>query len=274
MINLRQSMALPLLLSLAAFAQSPRPEMGERSPGFSPMGPGDFAFVRGEFGIANQVVKGAPYTANAITELTRTLADGNRIQRTTTALVARDSEGRTRTERTLAAIGPLAASARGAWKAIFINDPVAGRSYVLDPNKHTARQMPVPFGSPARNGPSRFSPQSIGPSARAQPDVTRKTEDLGAQTIQGLNVQGRRISRTIPAGAVGNQRAIDSVTEIWYSPDLKAIVVSKTNDPRFGESLYQLTDINRAEPDRALFSVPQGYTLEEGRADPGAARTE
>jgi hypothetical protein len=236
---------------------------GRHFPGPGPLGPGDFAFIRGEFGIANKVVQGAPYTAQAVTQFTRTLADGNRIQRTTTASVARDSDGRTRTERTLEAIGPLAASrSHGGGKTVFINDPVAGISYVLDPNSHTVRQRPI-----ASRGPRKGqAPREMRMLAR---DAAVKSEDLGTQTIQGVNVQGRRATRTIPAGQAGNQLPIDIVSETWYSPDLQAIVMSKTSDPRFGETLYQLTNINRAEPDHALFVTPPDYTVREGGPNKG-----
>jgi hypothetical protein len=246
--------------------------------GLPPGGPGDFAFVGGEFGIANQIVAGAPYTAEAVTQFTQTLADGNKIQRTITASVARDSEGRTRTERTLQAIGPLTASGTSSpLKTVFVNDPVAGVSYMLNPNNHTFRQMPVLFrggGGGGRRGPALFRQELAGSAPRARANGTPKTEDLGTQTIQGLAAQGKRITRTIPAGAVGNQRAINIVTEVWYSPDLQTIVLSKTSDPRFGETVYQLTNINRAEPDHSLFTVPQQYTLEQRRAHRGAARAE
>jgi hypothetical protein len=43
------------------------------------------------------------------------------------------------------------------------------------------------------------------------------------------------------------------------------VVMSKTSDPRFGESVYQLNAITRAEPDPSLFSVPSDYTVKEGR---------
>jgi hypothetical protein len=229
---------------------------GRHFPGPGPLGPGDFAFIRGEFGIANIVVQGAPYTAQAVTQFSRTLADGNRIQRSTTAAVARDSDGRTRRELTLEAIGPLAAArSRGGIKTIFISDPVAGFSYVLDPNSHTVRQRPIPLR---------------GPRTGQGPRETRiQSEDLGTQTIQGVNVQGKRATRTIPAGQAGNQLPIDIVSETWYSPDLQAIVMSKTSDPRFGETLYQLTNINRAEPDHALFVTPPDYTVREGGPNKG-----
>src|SRR5262245_29386604 len=42
------------------------------------------------------VVKGAPYSAEATTELIQTFTDGNRIIRRTSAFLYRDSRGRTR----------------------------------------------------------------------------------------------------------------------------------------------------------------------------------
>jgi hypothetical protein len=252
-MRLRCAVILILATTAGASAQGPR------FSGPPPVGTGDFAFIRGEFGISNKVVQGAPYTAQAVTQFTRTLADGNRMQRTTTALVARDSDGRTRREVTLEAIGPLTASrSRGGVMTVFINDPVAGMSYVLDPNSHTVRQMPMRFRDPNATPPAKF-----GPGQQSPRSAPVKSEELGAQTIQGLAVQGKRVTRTIPAGQIGNQLPIDIVTETWYSPDLQAVVMSKTSDPRFGETLYQLTNVNRAEPEHALFVPPADYAVRE-----------
>ncbi len=63
----------------------------------------------------------------------------------------------------------------------------------------------------------------------------------------------------------GNEKEIDIVTETWFSADLQVVVMSKTSDPRYGESVYQLTGITRTEPDPALFTVPSDYTVKEGR---------
>ena len=79
------------------------------------------------------------------------------------------------------------------------------------------------------------------------------------------------MTRTIPAGEQGNEKEIDFVTETWYSPDLQVVVMSKTSDPRFGETVYQLNGITRTEPDPLLFAVPSDYTLREGRARRGPA---
>jgi hypothetical protein len=72
---------------------------------------------------------------------------------------------------------------------------------------------------------------------------------------------------TIPAGAFGNLRPIDIVTERWYSPELKVVVESKRTDPRNGEVLYRLVNVMRVEPAADLFQVPADYTVAE-RARP------
>ncbi len=72
-----------------------------------------------------------------------------------------------------------------------------------------------------------------------------------------------RITRTIPAGAIGNEVPIVITTETWYSPELKGLVMSKTDDPRMGETTYKLTDIQRSEPAASLFQVPDDYTVKD-----------
>ena len=99
------------------------------------------------------------------------------------------------------------------------------------------------------------------PNAQSEPDV--KMEDLGTQVMESVTVQGKRVTRTIPAGQIGNERPLQVVTETWYSPDLQAVVMSKTTDPRSGESVYKLTGVSRAEPDHSLFEVPSDYTVSE-----------
>jgi len=259
-------LTLALATGVCAFAQ---PGPHGRGPG----GPGDFAFMRGEFGFAGKVVTGAPYSAQAVRQFTQTLADGTHIQRSTTSSMARDSQGRTRTEETMSAIGPMTASGGSARTQVFIHDPVASMSYVLDPNAKSARQMQVPRGRAGfqgrRGGPPPAGAAGNGPFPRGRNQANVKREDLGTQVMQGITVQGTRETRTIPAGQAGNDRAMEVVTETWRSPDLQVVVMSKTSDPRMGESVYQLTNINRAEPDASLFSVPSGYSVQQGR--PGRA---
>jgi len=43
------------------------------------------------------------------------------------------------------------------------------------------------------------------------------------------------------------------------------VVQSKHSDPRFGETTYLLTNIQRNEPSANLFTVPSDYTVKEGK---------
>ena len=88
-----------------------------------------------------------------------------------------------------------------------------------------------------------------------------RTEELGTQNIEGVEAEGTRTITTIPAGAIGNERAIEITYEKWFSRELQLVVMSKHSDPRFGEQTYRLTNINKSEPDPSLFTPPNGYRL-------------
>ena len=208
-----------------------------------------FSFVGSEMRFGGTTVKGAPYSATAVTENVQTLKNGTSITRKDTAAVYRDSEGRTRIEQTLNNIGPFAASGQ-ARQMVFIQDPVSGVHYVLDAQNKSVQKMRA-----RERGPRPQNHQLSTSSA--------KTESLGTQVIEGVQAEGRRSTLTIPAGQIGNDRAIEIVSERWYSPELQVVVLSKHSDPRMGEHVYRLTNINRAEPSRALFEAPSDYTVME-----------
>jgi hypothetical protein len=115
-------------------------------------------FMATEMSFAGKLVKGAPYSAQAVTESVQTLSDGNRIVRKNTAQVYRDTEGRTRREQTLGYIGPYS-TAGDVPQTVFINDPVAGLNYILDPSTKTARRLPrVEMRFKTEGGDARVAP--------------------------------------------------------------------------------------------------------------------
>lgn len=252
-----------LLVSLIAetmsMAQERRPpspgRFGQRPP--RPPGPDGnappvpiFSLLSSEMRFGEKTVKGMPFSAEAIMESSQTFADGTRISRKAAALIYRDSEGRTRREQALDIVGPLGPAGE-AVKMIFINDPVAGTHYVLDPQKRTARKMTL---------------SSYGPPPPPPPlseDV--KMESLGKQTIEGVVAEGTRSTVTVAAGVVGNDRPFDIVSERWDAIELQTVVLSKHSDPRMGGHVYRLTNIKRDEPARSLFEIPADYKIEEGR---------
>lgn len=227
---------------------------------------GNMDFVAHE--MMSKTVKGAPFAADAVTTTTQTLPNGSHINRTATAALYRDSEGRTRREeQSLAGAGVLSSSGPSR-PTVFIHDPVAQAAYVLNPQKKTAQKMafaPHAHGpSPAAGSDSTASTEApAGPRAQHF-GGTVKTESLGSQVIDGITVEGTRHTLTIPAGAIGNDQAIESVTERWYSPDLQVVVKSMRTDPRFGQTVYQLSNVRRGEQPSTLFEVPSDFAVSAG----------
>ena len=252
-------------------------------------------FIGSEMGFSfdGKVVKGAPYSGQAVTETTQILGDGNRIVNKSTAAVYRDKDGRTRREQTIATIGPFASELP---QLISINDPVAGVNYVLEPATHIARKMkamqfeyklnpndekgvlrdkreglpdvpPEPLALQVRTAAGIPGP-GLTMELRDTQDGTGKQESLGKETIQGVQAEGTRTTITIPAGQIGNERTIEIISERWYSPELQTVVMTKHSDPRFGETTYRLTKISRSEPDASLFQVPSDYRITEAPLPP------
>jgi hypothetical protein len=85
--------------------------------------------------------------------------------------------------------------------------------------------------------------------------------------VEGVVAKGTKITRTIPAGELGNDLPIVITTETWTSPELKVIVMSKSSDPRMGETTYKLTNLSRAEPEPSLFQIPADYTTKDQPAN-------
>ena len=94
-----------------------------------------------------------------------------------------------------------------------------------------------------------------GPNVKPAPQAV----SIGERRIDGLKVTGSRLEFTIDAGEVGNEQPITVRTDQWFSPDLGVVVSSTHHDPMIGETTYRLEQINRAEPDAALFAVPTDY---------------
>jgi len=240
-------------------------------------------------------VKGAPFCATISTEHTQNFADGNRVHTADTSTMCRDSEGRMRRESTLMLLGPAAQNPSS--KLITIIDPVAGFRYVLDPNVKVARKMPLapPAGvadakamrggtvRDAAPGPGNVmfyqatgaaGPDFMGAqvfvrkSGQAEKEPDSNTENLGDQTIDGIHAAGTRVSTTIAAGKMGNEQPMFITSERWYSPELKATVMTKHNDPWAGELKTQFTNVNTSEPDPSLFTIPSDYKVVDEKAGP------
>lgn len=315
-------------------------------------------FFAQEMSFDNRLIAGAPFSAAVVSETVQTLADGTRLVQRSDGRLYRDSQGRTRNERSFQ-LGDLYETKQ----TITIYDPVGGLSYSLDPQARSANKAqffrkaenaaanatappkanlssgltpghplkkvqpyypaaakaarvsgvvqvatlvsetgeiieaspltghpllqaaaleaargwefkptelagkPVKFRAVLNFNftlvPEASSPDQIASKA---PKYTVQTEPLGKQMIEGVECNGERKVTTLLTGAIGNDRPIETVTETWYAPQLRMMILSKRRDPRFGESTYRVTNLTRAEPEASLFQLPPDYTIKESKS--------
>ena len=283
-------LAVTLLNAASAAAQVP-PHLPAAPPAPPEMG---IAFMEPPMMFENETVTGAPYSAEAITSVVQTLADGNRIVRESKADIARDRAGRTRREQGLSMFGPMI-NASEDLRHVQITDPETRTIIMLDTKNKTAHKMPTPnirlmtkvmrgdttdtfeaavpppppppppppalAGIPSTlsvEGPTLFY-AAEGKAVMGKP----KVEPLGKQFMEGVEAEGTRTTFTIPSGQIGNELPINIVSERWFSPELKVLVMSRQSDPRFGETTYRLTNISRGEPAPSLFEIPSDFTVED-----------
>jgi hypothetical protein len=258
--------------------------------------------VRMKVPLEARTVTGAPYSAEAISESVQVLPDGNRIIGQERSRVTRDGQGRVRREVEREGevvsvtisdpVGKVSYSLEPgrkiAWKTPFgvpgiviydanadtasdparveqrrkIEQELEQKIVQLDRRRReeeaAAGAVPPPPPPPPANATS-----SVSVMRDRNPGWEEKVEDLAARQIEGVQAVGKRTTRTIPAGAIGNERPIVIVSEEWRSPELQVLVLTTTSDPRTGESVYKLVNINRSEPAPSLFEVPPDYTVKE-----------
>jgi hypothetical protein len=258
--------------------------------GTSPTGPGQVALVTTRTGVMfglqenAEVVKNEPYQAQAVTEMKQTLADGSHIVQTTTATVARDSDGRTVRIQKLTTMGPwrTSGSSQGDSQTLTtIFDPVSKEHIDFTSDNKVAHVVTMPPLPPLPPGASvgtegAFSMVYAGSAAGAGQAVTiqaqaiapqasngaePKTESLGTETMEGIPATGTRIRKTIPAGTIGNDKDLTITHETWYSPELRLVIQSTQSDPRFGQTTFTLKNIQQGQPDETLFQVPADYKI-------------
>jgi hypothetical protein len=208
-------------------------------------------------------VTGAPYSADTVVDATQ--------QSGRTQHIARDSKGRVRIEQ------PMSPAPSGVTVPTLVQifDPVGGFDYILDNQNKVAHRIAVQTPAANEIGPGGGGVESGVPVGNTGITATihvihpnqpaRSVEQLGTRTIEGVSAEGTRRTTTWPAGSQGNDHPLIDVMETWYSPELKAMVLSKTTSARNGDSTVKLTNISRAEPDAALFQPPPGYTIVDDR---------
>jgi hypothetical protein len=215
-------------------------QMGFRGGG--PMGPGFKGTVTGQ-----------PFSLVETTTSVRTLSDGTTMTNVEQKNVMRDAEGRERIE--------IGHQRNGAMQfgVVDIIDPVAKERISLMVGQKTARVMHMPEWKSSWDSAkaAKFAAGGTNRPGFVAPTVVK----LGGQTVAGVYAEGTRTTRVIPVGKEGNDHEIQSVTETWFSPDLKIVVGRTTSDPRFGTTTTVVTNLTRSDPAASMFQVPGDYTV-------------
>jgi hypothetical protein len=199
-----------------------------------------------------------PYTAEYRITRVQVLANGTTITRESKDVKALDSQGRRMTALTVTSESGDHAEVTH----VFVFDPVAHtQTHWTSPGtRATVTPMLAP-GTAHTCSPMAPDPDNVHVTG---PHSTSTTENLGTAEIQGVEARGRRITRTIPAGAVGNEEPLVTTKEIWnaIAVGLNGLLVRDvTDDPRMGKSTRELTQLTQGDPDPATFQPPEGYEI-------------
>jgi len=205
---------------------------------------------------------GLPYSAKQTRTSIKARADGTYTEQKQLQRIWRDAEDRTRTELV------VKTPSGGEYDVITVDDPVARAHWRWSVNMSSANPSSKkivnvwPFAD--KEGPARcWVPAPQQEAVKRFPGYT--VEKLPPTTTNGLPVLGNRITRVFASGADGDKHEFTQTTEFWMSPDLGVLVRHVLDDPRMGRVITELSDVQRAPPDPALFKIPEGYQM---RIDP------
>lgn len=218
-------------------------------------------------------VKSLPFSATETTTREQTLSDGTVIKSTVEVLLFRDSNGQMRAESTL----KPDASGASQGRIVTLWNPNDGKaitwitgnpSATIASVTHLSESQLNSFlgtlaATPASNARVPIRRTLAAPLASAQNSANLQTESLSERSIGGVLATGTRSTQVIPAGSVDNDRDFTVVSETWTSAELKTTVRQVSSDPRTGTVTTELSNIDRTEPDPALFKVPANVPVTE-----------
>jgi hypothetical protein len=202
-------------------------------------------------GIFVTPIPNAPFTATVEIVSHQTMPDGTERVVKTENRVARSSSGRIRNERRR--LVPATFNGMPRLISAHLYDPNTRESIFTDTATHIARQSVLrrPPVTPANMRPPDEQPKFPGVTATS----------LGEQNLGGVTLTGTRKTRIVPADQSGTGKPVTITDEYWYSPELSIYLIIRHNDPRTGEQLVAVTQIERAEPSADLMQVPTDYKL-------------
>jgi hypothetical protein len=215
------------------------------------------------------MVSGNPFRAEIVVTKVSRPTDSTKLTHSfrsnTPQTIARDNQGRVLVEFTnrISELDQGTEALSREQNIIMICDPVSRTMVQIDRVRSTATVTHWPPISLPRSSfcSTRLFNFPIGPLAG---------KDLGYQTIEGVEARGERRGRQNRQAANEGSPSIGSTTETWCSDELSAIVLTATEDMKTGDKLnIAMQNLQRTDPDPALFQIPSNYAVTELTAEVG-----
>ncbi|WP_263353581.1 hypothetical protein [Acidicapsa acidisoli] len=198
-----------------------------------------------------------PYSAQRRFTSIDKVADGKLSRSESGGNEARDSQGRTYTA------GERKWTYMEGNKSILksemlyrIHDPVANTDTRWDSSLKETKV--IHWSQKMSNDDSQCHAECLESATNTLFDAVEK---LGVKTIEGFVAEGTRRSYTVPAGLDHNSQPILVVHEVWYSPELKLVILETNDDPRSGTTRNELIQIVRGEPDVSQYQPPRATSF-------------
>jgi hypothetical protein len=207
------------------------------------------------------------YSATAKSTFEQKLGDGSYVRGYAVTHEARDGAGRTLSEMAMNCQRDANGTPRPQLN-VNVFDPVTRTSLNWQVNNSYADKVVHVFHQPPPAKPltaEELAARRKLAQSRAQqaacPVPKPGDGDLGTRTIAGVEAQGKRTTRTIPAGEEGNELPLVITNERWTSKELGLVLLSISDDPRRGRGTYEVEELTVGEPDASLFAPPAGYKI-------------
>jgi hypothetical protein len=223
----------------------------------------------------------APYTAHLTIMMNRVLTDGSSWNTVYTEVIARDRQGRIY-EKTRSSFQDGGQGTESF--SFFVQDPAKLQTLNWKSKGQEVVQAHWPYWSgrkgcwadqhgqhlsgvwykvPAspRDGKLETIASIADPSGDKRTKTRVVTENLGHKEIRGLTAYGMRATMT-PLESGGPSAMPETTTELWKSSEFDLKLLEVTSGPKYGLKRVELSDLQRGDPDPALFELPHGYKVE------------
>jgi hypothetical protein len=202
-------------------------------------------------------VVGFPLSVEIVEErtnklLTDKLSDGTSKTEVLTSKVYRDGAGRMRTEMEI-----VSDSGESATIIQIVNRP-DGFMAILVPAEKSGRRFLLSKRQQSEGG---FSFTTIDPMIAAPGKKTSKTESLGKRTIEDVEFEGERTTTTVV-----DKPSIIGIEDRWTARELGLFGLEKSSGPDL-EVTAKIRNLDRREPDPALFTPPPDYYIRDLNPD-------